>query len=134
MKTIFLGGTCNNSDWREKLVPLLNIRYFNPVVKDWTPECQTRELEARAKSDYVLYVITPFMTGVYAIAEAVDDSNKRPDKTLFCVLESDGEYYMRKVFDGHSLKSLKAVKKMVDNNGAKVFNSLEEIAQYVNSI
>ena len=132
MKTIFLGGTCNGSDWREKLIPLLKIDYFNPVVKDWTPECQARELEARAKSDYVLYVITPFMTGVYAIAEVVDDSNKRPDKTILCILESDGEYYMRKVFDRHVLKSLNAVKKLVINNGAKVFDSLEDIANFVN--
>lgn len=29
---VFLGGTCNGSIWREKLIPLLKIDYFNPVV------------------------------------------------------------------------------------------------------
>jgi hypothetical protein len=37
-KKCFLGGTCNNSQWREALIPMLKIDYFNPVVKDWTPE------------------------------------------------------------------------------------------------
>ena len=26
------------------------------------------------------------MTGVYSVAEVIDDSNKRPEKTIFCYL------------------------------------------------
>ena len=40
---VFLGGTCNGSRWREKIIPMLKIDYFNPVVPDWTPECQEEE-------------------------------------------------------------------------------------------
>jgi hypothetical protein len=29
---VYLGGTCNNSKWREKLIPLLKVKYFNPVI------------------------------------------------------------------------------------------------------
>ena len=29
---VFLGGTCAESKWREKLIPLLQCDYFNPVV------------------------------------------------------------------------------------------------------
>ena len=76
-----------------------------------------------------LYVITPKMTGVYSIAEVVDDSNKRPNKTIFCVLEEDGEYEFNKSI----LKSLNAVKDMVKSNGSKVFNNLEEVSEYLNS-
>ena len=75
---VFLGGTCANSRWREKLIPLPKIDFFNPVVPDWTPECQDEELRQRRICDHVLYVITPAMEGVYSIAEVVDDSNKRP--------------------------------------------------------
>ena len=32
---VFLGGTCNESKWRDDLIKLLKIDYFNPVVKDW---------------------------------------------------------------------------------------------------
>ena len=44
---VFLGGTCAESKWREKLIPLLKCEYFNPVVEDWTPECQKIEEEQK---------------------------------------------------------------------------------------
>ena len=129
MKKIFLGGTCNGSQWREQLIPLLKIDYFNPVVADWTPECQQKEIEERENSDYCLYVITPNMTGVYSIAEAVDDSNKRPEKTLFCVLNEDGNASFTK----HQLKSLIQTMKLIVNNGGMSFASLNDVAEYVNN-
>lgn len=128
MKTIFLGGTCNNSHWRRSLIKLLKINYFNPVVDNWTEADYQKELKVRETSDFVLYVITPLMTGVYSIAEAVDDSNKIPGKTIFCVLEKDdGES-----FSTAQLKSLEAVKKMISKNGGTICNSLQEIADQVN--
>lgn len=125
---VFLGGTCNNSTWRDKLIPLLKIDYFNPVVDDWTPECQNEEIRQRESCDYCLYTITPKMTGVYSIAEVVDDSNKRPEKTILCVLDEDNE----SSFSETQIKSLKQVKEMVKNNGANVFDSLEDIASFLN--
>lgn len=79
-KRVFLGGTCNESQWRERLIPKLRIDYFNPVVEDWILQCMEEELKQRKECDVCLYVITPKMTGVYSIAEVVDDSNKRPGK------------------------------------------------------
>ena len=122
--TVFLGGTCAESTWREELIPKLEIDCFNPVVEDWTPECQKEEIRQRKSCDYVLYVITSEMEGVYSIAEVVDDSNKRPEKTVFCVLE-DG-------FDEGQLKSLKQVSKMVKENGAEVCSSLKEVEECLN--
>ena len=29
MKKVFLGGTCNDSIWRDKLIEMLTIDYFN---------------------------------------------------------------------------------------------------------
>lgn len=37
---VFLGGTCNRSKWRNELIELLEIDYFNPVVKNWNQDCQ----------------------------------------------------------------------------------------------
>lgn len=126
---VFLGGTCNDSTWREKLIQKLKIDYFNPVVKDWTKECQEREEIEKKKSKFLLYVITPKMTGVYSIAEVVDDSNKRPKRTIFCILEKDDD----KMFDEGQLKSLNQVKKMVKNNGAIVCTNLDEVADFLNA-
>lgn len=125
---VFLGGTCNESTWRDEVIKLLRIDYFNPVVDDWTEDCYQEELKQRKICDHVLYVLTPKMSGVYSVAEVVDDSNKRPNKTVFCVLESDGD----KTFDKGQLKSLEAVSKMVSENGAKSFSDLKSVANYLN--
>ena len=142
MKKVFLGGTCNGSAWRDKLIPMLKVHYFNPVVDDWTEECYQEELRQRRLCGYNLYVITPRMTGVYSIAEVIDDSNKRPERTVFCVLDKDTnpakqlssdfkiEDYI--YFDAAQLKSLDKVGVMVERNGGKYFNSLEEVAKYLN--
>lgn len=124
---IFLGGTCNNSQWREEqVIPILEklgIEYFNPVVPNWNSEAQQRELEERENCDYCLYVITPAMTGVYSIAEVVDDSNKRPEKTIFMFLDQD----LNTNFTGHQTKSLNQVGKMIESNGGAFILSLEDL-------
>lgn len=130
MKKVFLGGTCNESTWRDYLIKLLKIDYFNPVVEDWTEECMIEERKQRETCDYCLYTITPKMTGVYSIAEVVDDSNKRPEKTIFCLLAYE---WNKESFDLSQLKSLNQVGKMVERNGGKYFRDLHEVANYLNS-
>ena len=125
---VFLGGTCNESTWRDELIKKLKIDYFNPVVDDWTEECYKEELIQREICDYCLYVITPRMTGVYSIAEVIDDSNKRPEKTIFCFLSNDDS----KRFVNGQIKSLDKVGIMVENNGGKYFKSLDEVAEFLN--
>lgn len=132
MKKVFLGGTCNNSTWRETLIPLLTIGYFNPVVEDWTPECQAEEIRQREECDYCLYVITPAMTGVYSIAEVVDDSNKRPEKTIFCFIEETDDPLYKLEFTKHQRKSLEQTGKMVQANGGTWCSSLEGVARFLN--
>jgi hypothetical protein len=76
MNRIFLGGTCAGTNWRDELIALLkncNVEWFNPIVEDWTPECQANEEnEKNNKCNVHLYVITPEMQGVYSIAEIVN--------------------------------------------------------------
>jgi len=159
MSRVFLGGTCNNSVWREKLIPMLNIDYFNPVVENWTEECMIEERRQRETCDYCLYVITTSMSGVYSIAEVIDDSNKRPERTIICVLDSevpiitkvsnpmcyvgspDINMFIDKInypndrinFSIGEMKSLNQVGFMVERNGGKYFKSLEEVAKYLNN-
>ena len=126
---VFLGGTCNESKWRDEMIQRLKIDYFNPVVEDWNEECQAREIEERSTADYCLYVITPKMTGVYSIAEVVDDSNKRPKKTILVTLYEDEE----EDFDVSQQRSLGMVVQMVCDNGGKAFYSLGLAANYLNN-
>lgn len=128
-KRVFLGGTCNDSSWRDELISKLTIGSYNPVVEDWTPECMAEEIRQREACDIVLYVITPEMTGVYSIAEVVDDSNKRPEKTVFCYTEET----CKQTFSLHQAKSLNAVAKLVEKNGATVCVNLHELAAVLNN-
>jgi len=129
MKTVFLGGTCNESTWRDELIPRLhNINAYNPVVPDWTPECQAEEIRQREICDFCLYVITPKMMGVYSIAEVVDDSNKRPEKTLLVVLDKDGD----DVFTPAQFKSLKQVVSLVKNNGCHASYDMDWMIAFLN--
>ena len=122
---VFLGGTCSGYKWRNDLIPKLKCKYYNPIVKNWSEEDRLREVRERETSDFVLYVITSGMKGVYSIAEIIDDSNKRPEKTIVCVL-----------YDGIERKmahSLRAVLNLAESNGAKICESLDDVAEFLNS-
>ena len=127
---VFLGGTCGNSKWREHLISLLEIDYFNPIVSvwKWNSAAQAQERYMRETCRFVLYVLTPETDGIYSIAEVVDDSNKRPARTIFCYV--DGYNYTE--FGESKLKSLQAVSKMVQRNGVLVFTDLQSVAFYLN--
>src|SRR5664279_2442777 len=129
MKKVFLGGTCNKSLWRDDLIKDLRIDYFQPCAEEWTPEMMAEEIKQRAECDFCLYVITPKMTGVYSIAEVVDDSNKRPGKTIFCYLLSDED----QIFSPVQIKTLEQTGKMIQENGAAFFKTLAETAIYLNN-
>lgn len=130
---VFLGGTTADSTWREELIEMLDVESWNPIVKNWDEEAYQNELRQREVCRYCLYTITPKMQGVYSIAEVVDDSNKRPRRTIFCVLDTDrdlGEKPLK--FNESQLKSLKRVGEMVVRNGGQYFTSLEDVANYIN--
>lgn len=126
---VFLGGTVNGSTWRQYVIPRLKIDYFDPVVDDWNEEAYQRELHERKHCDYVLYVLTPKMTGYYSIAEVTDDSYKRPDRTIFSyLLEDEG-----KKFDKHQSQALKLLSQRVEKNGAIWLSSLDKVVDFLNS-
>jgi len=100
------------------------MEYFNPVVEDWNAHAMENELRERETCDFCLYGITPKMTGTYSIAEVVDDSNKRPEKTVLVLMRDDGE----ERFTDEQWKSLGAVARMVKRNGGMVFDSLKQAA------
>ena len=125
---VFLGGTCSGYDWRAKLQPLLKCDYYNPIVEDWSENDRIREVNERENADFVLYTITNGLEGVYSIAEVVDDSNKRPNKTLFVNLFNDQTNKM--------WRSMKATENLLKENGIRVFsgdNCLQDVADFLNS-
>ena len=76
----------------------------------------------------MLYVVTPKISYFYTIAEVIDDSNKQPEKTIFCFVDKDGN----QEFDKGQLKSLTAVGRMVEDNNAIWCKDLKEVVKYLN--
>ena len=127
---VFLGGTCNESTWRNRMMIYLHddgLEYFNPVIDDWMEDCMKKEIQERQVCDFCLYAITPKMIGVYSIAEVVDDSNKRPEKTVLVLLRDDGKDH----FNEGQWKSLGSVARMVKLNGGQVFDHLKSAALWM---
>jgi len=111
---VFLGGTCAISTWRDELIDGIQINYFNPVVDDWTPECQEREINEKDNNCNIhLYVITSKMSGVYSIAEAIDSADTKGKITIFHVIPGG--------FTSPKLKSLEAVCNMVIRKGGLAY-------------
>ncbi len=124
---VFLGGTCNDSLWRECMIDFLEIDFFNPVVEDWTPECQKNEmLEKEHKCNVHLYVITKLMTGVFSIAEVMDSVHTRGKRTIFHVIPEG--------IDERQLRSLQAVVDLVNLRGgiAYIDNDLNRTPRLLN--
>lgn len=126
---VFLGGTCNKSLWRSFLTPHLTIEYFNPDVENWTEECMAEEIEQREECAICLYAITE-ATSIYSIAEVVDDSNKRPEKTVFVIIDGGG-------FSEQQIKHLRKIADLVKSNGAIAVElnkdyGFEDLAEFLN--
>lgn len=130
---VFLGGTCSGRKWRDELIPLLKCEYYNPIVKNWSEKDRIREVKERENADIILYTVTSGIRGVYSIAEVVDDSNKRSDKTIFCNLYSNGEKHLTG-YRKQMAHSLVATENLISQNGVKVFHDLKFVAEYINSL
>lgn len=130
--TVFLGGTCDNSNWREELIKKIDLNkvsVFNPIVKNWSKEDQITEDKHKKEDDICLFVITPEGEGFYSFVEATDYSNKYPKKTIFCVLYEVNNKY----FDEHEKKSILKTIDIIKANGVKILNNLDEVAHYINN-
>ena len=124
---IFLGGTCAETTWREDLIEAIQVPYFNPVVKDWTPECQEIEMEEKEKHCNIhFYCITSAMIGVFSIAEVIDSVHTKGKHTILHVIP-DG-------FEKPQLKSLQAVVDLVNLRGgiAYIDSELNRSARVLN--
>ncbi|MDB4330183.1 nucleoside 2-deoxyribosyltransferase domain-containing protein [bacterium] len=120
---LFLGGTKNNSSWREDLVPLLDyekLAYFNPVVKTWDDEAYEREMFLKSLPTTVeLFVITEESKNKSDITEALNSSLQKPERTIFM--------YLPEGFSQEQVNSLEIIKDTIKENGGYTANSLYEV-------
>lgn len=74
--TVFLGGVCGNSTWRDTIaIPVFKdagIKYFNPQLPagTWSPEASVVEMEAKNNADCWLFVIDGSTRAIGSLVEA----------------------------------------------------------------
>jgi len=80
---VFLGGSCNPTTWRKKIViPLLEkqgITYYNPQVEKWNPSLVAEEAKAKATAEILLFVIdqrTLALSSMIEVAELITSGRK----------------------------------------------------------
>lgn len=150
MLKVYLGGVEEGSTWRERLM----LRF--------DPESIESTLDETEDCDYYIYTYSPIggcLSNI--IAEAVDSSNKRPEKTIFCILNEDYNqkahemairdkkmheeypgrmgYYPRDLWEwGHPLtwcgtrpKEYKKVEEIIMKNGSFSCRKLIDIVEYL---
>jgi hypothetical protein len=132
-RKVFLGGTCNGSDWRSVIIPHLQVPYFNPVVsgREWTEEDKENEIQERSLlCSHMLYVITPETKGLFAIAELIHDSITKPNKTVVCFLRQYGD----KSFDDQQWSSIESIIEMIRKYHNSVCTDLDSLVDMVKAI
>ena len=111
---VFLGGTCNNSTWRDKLIPYLQslkIAYFNPVVETWTDADKLNKVIEKEQCEVHLYCISKEQKGYFSIFEIAHSLYALQKEVVF-VIEEEG-------MDPKVINSLNEIGKYVamENNG-----------------
>lgn len=112
---VFLGGVCGKNSWRDGFIDRLVARkvprtaLFNPVVTEWTVECQVREDFAKRTAAVCLYYLADSKTGeaslpVYSLVEATMALyDKSEEQTVIVVIDDEG-------LSGHALKVLRKIR------------------------
>ena len=98
---VFLGGTCGNNHWRDNVISQLvsqgvpEVVLFNPVVEDWTEECQVIEDRVKAEAEFVVFYLAspkdenPNSVSAYSLVEATMALYDDPDRAVV-VFDTDG--------------------------------------------
>jgi hypothetical protein len=131
---VFLDDTSLSGVWQDEIKLLLhksNLGWFDPCIIDCTSESLKRKHHERRSCDFCLYCITPDISGLRSIAEAVNDSNHQPDKTVVIFLRDDID--PAHSFTEAAWHSLQAIGRLLERNGAKVCLTLEEAVDYLSA-
>ena len=123
---VFLGGTCANSTWRSELIEKLNsvVPYFDPQVAEWTEADADREDACKPVAKFNVFVITGDALGTYSGWEIHKEASNDASKLIFCTVGELPE---------NQVKGIGKIKKGLTRMGATVCESLDEVAEILNT-
>jgi len=136
MQKIFLGGTVGSNNWREAFTKLLldsgvpNEAIFNPVVENWTPECQAVEDRVKREAAFNLFFIgnpknANSEISAYSLVEAVMGLYDEAARTIVVFDLSD--------FSEHVSKAMRKIESDLRHRfpSRMIYSSLQEAAQTI---
>jgi len=124
MTVMYMGGTNDGSGWRSELIPMLNIDTKMSLVNEYE------------NFDYILYTITPVLTRFHILEKILKLSKEHSNRFILCILDQDIciDTGCTVKFSDDMINLLRYFEKIILNNNAEVFWSLEMVANYVNDI
>ncbi|MBX2843759.1 MAG: hypothetical protein KTR26_18455 [Flammeovirgaceae bacterium] len=127
--TVYLGGISSENDWREFVIPQLQINHVDPFQLNAVEGIQEKLFKLKDDCNFIFYLFRPGMNEFLCVPELIDDSNKFSEKTVYVANFENKD----KIFTNHQKKSLEAIGKMVERNGGRWFKTLEEAIVFLNS-
>ncbi|XP_071821379.1 uncharacterized protein [Apostichopus japonicus] len=86
-RDIFLGGSCRDTEWRKEVIPLfrkMGLTMYDPQRPHWNLRFLPLEAQAKANSDYMLYVISSTSRGIAAMVEVAHFIGQKR-KVVLCI-------------------------------------------------
>ena len=124
----FLGGTCADSTWRSKLIPMLckNVSFFDPQLGpgEWNDEAAAAEDACKDVCRILVFVLTADSLSAYSGFEIGTLCTQNAQRVIFCAYGD---------FPENQVKGISKIARDVAKMGGTVCNSLEEIAKLLNS-
>ena len=124
-KRVWLGGTFGK--WRQDLKKLLKIGYWENDLDD---DLET-VIADKKNCDYILYTLTPSMTGIFSFEEIKQDTKNYPERIILCALNEEDKNYVH-CFDLQSWEVVQGLAKEVTAEGGKYFEDIKQLADYLN--
>jgi hypothetical protein len=92
---VFLGGSCNPTNWRQTVaIPLLeraNATYYNPQVKEWYPALIEEEARAKDTASILFFVIDGKTRAIASMLEVAENiaAKEKEVVLVICDVPSD---------------------------------------------
>lgn len=131
---VFLGGSCNPTKWRkDEAIPKLQdagVKFFNPQVDDWSPDCEQKEEDAKENSKILLFVIDSLTRSVVSMEEATYYIGQGR-KVVLVVNDVTKTFYPNE----HESKDLNRgrfyLRKMAERNETPIFADVASAIEYI---
>lgn len=128
---VYLGGTCANSEWREKLaVPAFEdsgVTYYNPYLNKWSTRYIAREAAMKDRCRVLLYVITNDSRGISSMLEAAYYYGLGC-KVILCIMKIESDRINNEILSETAKKDYNRARTYLEEitKGGSLFNNVED--------